>query len=100
MIFGRNSNVRTRGFREMYRALPKEVQEEAVAAFQQFLQNPTHSSLRLHSLQNRSRGHHRDGTMSVSVTKSYRALFVVEGGKNVWYWIGTHADHDTFTGKK
>jgi hypothetical protein len=27
-------------------------------------------------------------------------LNIVDGDTNVWYWIGTHADHDVFTGKK
>jgi hypothetical protein len=39
--------------------------------------------------------------VSISVTIGYRAIYVTdEDGTNVWYWIGTHADYDTFTGKK
>ena len=30
----------------------------------------------------------------------YRAIGVVDGATTVWYWIGTHADYDVFTGKK
>jgi hypothetical protein len=30
----------------------------------------------------------------------YRAIYVVDGETNVWYWIGSHANYDTFTGGK
>jgi len=96
----RNRNVRAREFREMLAKLPVEAQREADEAFRLFQENPNHRSPRLHPLQNRGRGRHRDETWSVSVTRSYRALYVVDGDTNVWYWIGTHADHDAFTGKK
>ena len=39
-------------------------------------------------------------SISVSVTIGYRAIYVVRNNGNVWYWIGTHADYDKFTGRK
>jgi hypothetical protein len=30
----------------------------------------------------------------------YRAIYAVADGKNVWYWVGTHAEYDIFTGGK
>jgi hypothetical protein len=32
----------------------------------------------------------------------YRAIYVVdeETDQNVWYWIGTHAQYEKFTGKR
>jgi hypothetical protein len=30
----------------------------------------------------------------------YRAIYVVEGGLNLWYWIGSHNDYENFIGKK
>ena len=30
----------------------------------------------------------------------YRAVYIVDGDANVWYWVGTHADYDRFTGGK
>ena len=29
----------------------------------------------------------------------YRAIYVEVGDTNVWYWIGTHAAYNHFTGK-
>jgi len=95
-----DKNVRTRGYHDMLAKLPVDVQQAADQAFRLFQRNPHHPSLRLHQLQDRGRGRHRAETWSVSVTRSHRALCVVVGDVNVWYWIGTHADHDAFTGKK
>lgn len=30
----------------------------------------------------------------------YRAVYYKDGGVNVWYWIGTHAQYDKLVGKK
>jgi hypothetical protein len=30
----------------------------------------------------------------------YRAIYVVDGDINVWYWIGSHADYDRFIGSR
>ena len=63
-----------------------------------FVANPRQASLRLHKLKDRSRGQHVPGSYSVSITPRYRAIFFIYGLVNVWYWIGTHADYDRFTG--
>jgi hypothetical protein len=93
-------NVRTREYRELYDRLPSEIRELADAAYELFRENPEHPSLRRHMLEDRKRGRHRQNSFSVSITMKYRAIGVVDGATTVWYWIGTHADHDVFTGKK
>ena len=91
-------NVRTTAFKRQLAALPKAVQELAQGTFELFLQNPQHPSLRLHRLEDNRQGSHRPHSISVSVSRMYRAIYVVDGATNVWYWIGTHADYDQFTG--
>jgi hypothetical protein len=51
-------------------------------------------------LDDNDKGRHRKGSISVSITMKYRAIYVVEENVNVWYWIGTHNDFENFTGKK
>ncbi|MEO8939034.1 MAG: hypothetical protein ABI453_00635 [Isosphaeraceae bacterium] len=46
------------------------------------------------------RGKHLPGSRSVSITKKYRAIYIVEHGVNTWYWIGTHNDYESFIGRK
>jgi hypothetical protein len=47
-----------------------------------------------------SKGRHQAGSWSVAVTMKYRAIYVPVGGVNVWYWIGTHNDYESFIGRK
>jgi hypothetical protein len=83
----------------MFAHLPKHVQALARGAAKLFNDNPAHPSLRHHELEDTKKGQHVPGSFSVSITMQYRAIYVPEGdGRNVWYWIGTHGDYDTFTG--
>jgi hypothetical protein len=93
-------NHRTWAYLAMLAALPAHIQAAATAAFGMFVLNPQHPALRLHELKPTKKGRHASGSFSVSVTKGYRAIYVVRNGVNIWYWIGTHGDYDTFTGRK
>lgn len=91
-------NVRTREFRYLYGELPVRIRALGLKTYELFLQNPQHPSLGLHALKNNSRGSHTDDSFAVSITMRYRAIFFADGNVNVWYWVGTHADYDRFTG--
>jgi len=93
------ANRRDPRFRAMYEALPQSVRRRAILAFQQFRRNPAHPGLRVHQLRNTSGGSHSPNSVSVSFGSGYRAIYRVDGSDNVWYWIGSHADYDTFTGR-
>ena len=94
------TNCRTKQFRELFSRLPETIQQAALDAFEQFLLNPMHPSLRPHELKDGGRGKHQVASRSVSITNSYRAIYVVDGTVNVWYWIGSHSDYNTITGRK
>lgn len=53
-------------------------------------------------LDDTKKGKHVPGSYSVSITMQYRAIYFldVETKQNVWYWVGTHAEYDRFTGRK
>ena len=82
----------------MFAMLPQSVRKSAVEKYHLFTLDPRHPSLNCHILKKTARGQHRAGTRSVRVNKNHRALFFLDGPVNVWYWIGTHADYDRFTG--
>jgi hypothetical protein len=84
----------------MFTSVPLNIQKLAEAAFHQFRQDPSHPSLRHHSLEDNDKGRHKKGSVSVAITMKYRAIYFVDGETNVWYWIGTHNDYENFTGKK
>jgi hypothetical protein len=90
----RDKNKTARQFREQYAGLPKEIQKATRASCVIFDKNPRHPSLHYHELYETKRGQHHPKSISVSVTMQYRAIFVVRNGKNMWYWIGTHADYE------
>ncbi len=93
-------SVRTKEFKEMFDRLPEQIQRLADGAFQRFTENPTDNALRHHALGENKRGRHRARSFSVSITMQYRAIYTRDGETNVWYWIGTHNDYETFTGVK
>lgn len=93
-------NVRTREYKKLLAGLPLHIQQLAEGAFQLFEAHPQHPSLRHHALTSTGRGRHRAQSFSVSISNRYRAIYVVDGGTNVWYWVGSHEDYNTFTGKK
>ena len=80
--------------------MPAHIKEAAKEAFETFLEDPFDPSLGLHELYPAKRGKHYPQSFAVSVTFSYRAIFVIDGNTNVWYWIGSHSDYDSFIGKK
>jgi hypothetical protein len=84
----------------MFARLPKRIQATAELAYLKFLENPDHSALRRHQLEDSDKGRHRNGTWSVSITMQYRALYFVVEDVNLWYWVGNHNDYENFTGKK
>lgn len=100
MAVSGSRNVRTKQFKEMFSQLPENIQALADHAYAAFLENPTAPVLANHELYDTRRGRHRLGSRAVSVTHLYRAIYVVDGDTNVWYWIGSHTDYDQFTGVK
>lgn len=94
------TNVRTESFNKLYFSLPSDIRRQAVRAFQLFLSDPAHPSLRAHKLKKTREGLHLDGSISISISMPYRAIYIVDKGVNIWYWIGHKNEYATFTGKK
>jgi hypothetical protein len=84
----------------MFASLPPPIRRAAKGAYRMFLRDPAHPALRHHELDDNRRGRHRKNSFSVSITMQYRAIYTVDGGTNVWYWVGNHNDCENFTGKK
>jgi hypothetical protein len=70
----------------------------AEAAFQRFLENRFAPELHNKAIGDNDKGRYRVGTRSVWINYRYRALYVVDGATNVWYWIGSHEDYNDFIG--
>lgn len=95
----RAKNRTTKRYRELYARLPARIRELVRLQCLVFDNDPAHRSLRRHQLEDTKKGQHEPGSWSVSITMQYRAIYIVgSDGRNVWYWIGTHADYDAFSG--
>ncbi len=101
MSVGRgNRNVRTKAYKSRLAHSGEHVAKLAEQAFKLFLANPEDPALHNHPLDDTHRGRHRRQSRAVSITLCYRAIYVVDGDTNVWYWIGSHEDYNIFTGRK
>ncbi len=70
----------TSQFWQLYRALPPDVRAAARKAYEKFLENPAHPSLRLERLRSDRRA------WSVRITRDYRAVALRSGEE--WVWLG------------
>jgi hypothetical protein len=79
---------RTKQFHKLFAQLPVHIQEQAREAYELFKQNPYHPSLHFKRIDP------QEPIYSVRISRSYRAVGLVEGDNITWYWIGSHADYD------
>jgi hypothetical protein len=78
----------TRRFRELFAALPAQVQRQAREAYRQFKKNSAHPGLHFKKV------HSDPATYSARVSIGYRAVALLDGDAAVWFWIGSHAEYD------
>ncbi len=83
----------------LFDALPTSIREIARDKYLQFLADPNDPALHNHALTNGGRGRHLPGSRAVWITQRYRAIYCVDQGVNVWYWVGSHSDYNIFTGR-
>ncbi|MBD2074764.1 hypothetical protein H6F86_12860 [Phormidium sp. FACHB-592] len=73
-----------------YRQLDGSVQKAAQKAYRLWEENPFHPSLHFKCINS------EEGIWSVRVSRSHRALGVLEGDTVTWFWIGNHDDYERF----
>ena len=83
--------MRSRGtpaFWQLYRELPRDMQNAARLAYRKFREDAGHPSLHLERLRSDPRA------WSVRVTLNYRAVALRQGDDWIWVWIGNHQEFD------
>jgi hypothetical protein len=73
-----------------YRKLSDRVKERARKNYRLWTDNPFHPSLHFKCIDS------NEGIWSVRVTRSYRAVGILEGDTVTWFWIGIHDDYEQF----
>lgn len=96
----RRSNKTTAEFDRLFAKLDKEYRRAARASCKTYRTDPAAKSLRWHRLKDTRSGRHLSGSISISITLRHRAIGIEddETGITYWYWVGTHAEYDIFTG--
>ena len=84
----------TRGLWRFFDALPRDVQDTAVAAFERWRADPRHPSLHYKAVRGRS------DVVSARIGEGWRALGRIENDTVHWFWIGSHADYDRLLARR
>ena len=73
-----------------YRRLSDESKQSARKAYRLWTENHFHPSLHFKCINS------EEGIWSVRVTRSHRAVGVLEDDTVTWFWIGSHDDYEQF----
>ncbi|KYC41218.1 hypothetical protein WA1_03795 [Scytonema hofmannii PCC 7110] len=77
-------------FWETYSSLNDDAKNSARKAYRLWKQNPFHPSLHFKCI------NQEESIWSVRITRSYRAIGILEGDTVTWFWIGKHDDYERF----
>lgn len=75
-------------FWEAYQSLDKNIKKSAIKAYQLWKENPFHPSLHFKCVND------EEDIWSVRITRSYRAVGILEVDTVTWFWIGSHDDYE------
>lgn len=84
------NSVVTAGFRDRLDRLPDAVRHQATRAYALWRVDPYHPSLQFKRLSQ------RQPIYSARVSLGCRALGLWEDDTITWFWIGSHAEYDSF----
>ena len=73
-----------------YQKLSNPTRERARKTYRLWAENPFHPSLHFKCIDS------NEGIWSIRVTRSYRAVGILDGDTVTWFWIGSHDDYDRF----
>lgn len=76
-------------FRELLRALPESVRDDAIKAYRQWLVDPAHPSLHFKQVKPT-----RPPVYSARINLNYRAIGILKEGGVTWVWIGNHDEYE------
>lgn len=78
----------TEKFRSLFAAVPAERQAKIRSAYQLWLTDPAHPSLRFKKV------HPRLPIYSARVDLDWRAVGVLKDDTMVWFWVGSHREYE------
>lgn len=79
-------------FWDAYQSLDSKTRHSARKAYQLWSRNPFHPSLHFKCIND------EENIWSVRITRSYRAIGILEKDTVTWFWIGSHDNYEKFFG--
>lgn len=73
-----------------YNSLDNETKQRARKAYHLWSENPFHPSLHFKCIND------EEGIWSVRITRSYRAVGILDNDTVTWFWLGSHDDYERF----
>ena len=73
-----------------YQTLDETLKNQAKKAYQLWISNPFHNSLRFKCINN------KESIWSVRITLGYRAVGILKEDTVTWFWIGHHDEYERF----
>ncbi|MGH2416181.1 MAG: hypothetical protein ACRDEA_21315 [Microcystaceae cyanobacterium] len=73
-----------------YSLLDDNIKRGARKAYRLWTKNPFHPSLHFKCI------NAKESIWSVRITRSYRAIGILEGDTVTWFWIGNHDNYESF----
>jgi hypothetical protein len=77
-------------FWSQYRQLSEPVRTSARKAYRLWAENPFHPSLHFKCINS------KEEIWSLRITRSYRAVGVLENDTVTWFWIGNHDEYEQY----
>ncbi|HLO87434.1 MAG TPA: hypothetical protein VK203_20855 [Nostocaceae cyanobacterium] len=77
-------------FWDTYQGLDPQIKKLARKAYHLWRKNPFHPSLHFKCI------NREENIWSVRITRSYRAIGILQGDTVTWFWIGSHDDYEQF----
>ncbi len=79
-------------FWENYKLLNEKTRRGARKSYKLWKDNPFHPSLHFKCINS------KENIWSVRITRSHRAIGILDGDTVTWFWIGDHDDYEKFFG--
>jgi mRNA-degrading endonuclease RelE of RelBE toxin-antitoxin system len=78
----------TQSFRDRLARLPKNIRDQARAAYRRFKSDPHHKGLHFKKV------HGSRPVYSARVNDDYRVVGILDANEIVWFWIGKHEEYE------
>jgi mRNA-degrading endonuclease RelE of RelBE toxin-antitoxin system len=93
------TNKRTRQYKKLLAALPKEIQEAATEAYKIFKKDPNSPMFMAKEPKYTRTSNLKPNSIILRLNDNYRIVYAIDGEDRVFYFIGNHSDYNKLVGR-